>query len=493
MKMLQSLLMVGGFQVPRPVLPSRLPGGNPVAVALTMFHSAHGRPFPRFVSLSKSTYWPDDRPKARQCGEQSLGMRVLLPVTTFRDGRSHVVHRPARVARYNPDTNDHLVYYEDTGEVAWDCFNNRQVIVQESVENTTPLTFSEADVGRHIEVFWAGSRRYFPGRIAAFVPTPGDGKPATDGDSPEAAAPAPAPAAASDAGVAPAAGDAPAAASAAAAAQVGASAGSTAEAPAPGPGPAAAGGTAAGGAGAGAGAGSVAAGASIAEGTHPTGFLIVYKDGEKKWYLESNLARRQYRLVDPVPRYIPAADFADGGGDGFMDDPATAARPRTDNIPPCNSSTVSVFVDEFPQAPDVYASRPPAAQFQPSMYLIDSVNHFGFVGGFHAMLERLCGRPHPPSFWVLNRIVQCMYDTHALLHPAVFSAIVSTIRVAVFPTILALDDTSMKAVSKQALQMLCKVMELLLARAPVPAQHLPLPPVGAEHGPGTCRCRSTGS
>lgn len=72
-------------------------------------------------------------------------------------------------------------------------------------------------------------------------------------------------------------------------------------------------------------------------------------------YTVDDMGARKYYVLDvDVPR-IPAADFDDDLGDGALDDPSTAQRPRVCVDMPEPLPGVIPLVDPFPTAPEVRA------------------------------------------------------------------------------------------------------------------------------------------
>ena len=75
---------------------------------------------------------------------------------------------------------------------------------------------------------------------------------------------------------------------------------------------------------------------------------------------------------------------------------------------PCSPSLKSVYVSGCVQT---FAARPALASYAfTSMYLVNSVNHFGNAGGFHLMVERLKDGKALP-FWLVHSIVNVRSGT----------------------------------------------------------------------------------
>ena len=76
-------------------------------------------------------------------------------------------------------------------------------------------------------------------------------------------------------------------------------------------------------------------------------------------YTLEQLEARGYHVLDVIALSIPAADFADGLGDGDPSDPATARRPRRDvALPAVNVPINAAFVKPFPVSPTVCKHMP---------------------------------------------------------------------------------------------------------------------------------------
>jgi hypothetical protein len=162
----------------------------------------------------------------------------------------------------------------------------------------------------------------------------------------------------------------------------------------------------------------------------------------------------------------------------------------------------------------VYSRRPPLTSFGfTSMYQVNSINHFGVLGGFHRMCERLDEgtRGVDMPFWLLWRIVKvcivlvvgpivcvrvCLQshrdDTlpptsvfvclcrqvccsiRSVLRRSVSSALTERLSHTVFPTLLAMSHDMLKFASKEQLVSVTHFMELLMNEClRMPGRRLP--------------------
>lgn len=150
-------------------------GARPGAIYRRHFYRDCGRPFVvqfpgigRAEGTRREYFYPDERARAVAVGRACIGRQLKVQTN---DRRWH----PGRIYDYSLDRNEYLVVYEGgEGGVGWESLVTVRVewLGGELEHPSETLSYSDADVGRRLKMYWPSEKAWFSGTVVEFTTAP---------------------------------------------------------------------------------------------------------------------------------------------------------------------------------------------------------------------------------------------------------------------------------------------------------------------------------